>query len=358
MSAAEAQHTGRIALAYDGDSREPSAWSGIPRNLADALQGAGVEVVHVSAEPGRLERRLRRLSIHGEDRAAAATAAFARRLRRSGSVDAVLQLGSEFTAPDGVRVATYDDMTILQARRLEHPLLDRLGEAEIEAWAERQRSIFAAATACFTAARWAADSVIEDYGVPAERVHVVGFGRNLDPRPVDREWSPPRYLFVGQDWRRKGGETLLAAFRAVRERVPGATLTVVGHHPRLAAEPGLELTGGLWLNRAADRDRMERLYESSTCLVLPSEIEPAGIVYLEAAAAGVPSIGTTVGGAAEMIGDGGRLVDPGDVDGLTAAMLELADPETAASLGAAAREHCERFTWPKIADRIATVLDL
>jgi glycosyltransferase involved in cell wall biosynthesis len=270
----------------------------------------------------------------------------------------VLQLGSEFTVPEGQRVATYDDMTVIQARRLGHPLLDGLAAAEVDAWAERQREIFARAAACFTAARWAADSVVEDYGVPAERVHVVGFGRNLDPRPAPREWSPPRYLFVGQDWRRKGGPTLLSAFRAVRERVPEATLTLVGHHPQVASEPGVELTGGLYLNRAGDRERLERLYESSTCLVVPSEIEPAGIVYVEAGAAGVPSIGTTVGGAADMIGPGGRLVDPGDVEGLTAAMLELADPETAASLGAVAREHCRPFTWPEIADRIATVLGL
>jgi glycosyltransferase involved in cell wall biosynthesis len=348
----------RVALAYEGDSREPSAWSGIPRNLADALEGAGVAVTHVSAKPGVLETRLRRLSPRGEDRAAVESAVLARRLERAGPVDAVLQLGSEFTVPDGQRVATYDDMTIAQARRLDHPLLAGLDEATVDAWLERQRSILAGAAACFTAARWAADSVVEDYGVAPERVHVVGFGRNLDPSPVDRDWSTPRYLFVGQDWRRKGGETLLSAFRKVRERLPDATLTIVGHHPRLAEEPGVELTGGLYLNRAGDRERMERLYESSTCLVVPSQIEPAGIVYLEAAAAGVPSIGTTVGGAADMIGDTGRLVDPGDVDALTAAMLELADPETAAALGAAARKHGERFTWPAIARRIVTVLEL
>jgi glycosyltransferase involved in cell wall biosynthesis len=99
-------------------------------------------------------------------------------------------------------------------------------------------------------------------------------------------------------------------------------------------------------------------YEAATCLVLPSTIEPSAIVHLEAAAAGVPSIGTTVGGVEDLIGDGGRLVDPGDVDGLAAAMLELSDPELARDLGAAARRRAEWFTWPEIAKRIATVLDL
>jgi glycosyltransferase involved in cell wall biosynthesis len=344
----------RIAFAYEGDSREPSAWSGIPRNLADALEELGVSVAHVSAEPGRIERLLRR----GRDTAQLASEAFAKRLSRVGPVDAILHLGSEFTAPDGQRVATYDDMTVLQARDLDHPLLRDLDEAAIDAWAERQRSIFERAAACFVTTNWAARSVVEDYGIPADRVHVVGIGRNLAPRPVPREWAPPRYLFIGQDWRRKGGETLLRAFRGVRERVPDATLTVVGRHQGLEEEPGVVPLGGLYLNRPDQRARMIHAYETSTCLVLPSQIEPSAIVHLEAAAAGVPSIGTTVGGVEDLIGDSGRLVAPGDVEGLVAAMLELADPDVAAELGAAARERSEWFTWPAIAKRIATVLEL
>jgi glycosyltransferase involved in cell wall biosynthesis len=343
----------RLALAFEGDSREPSAWSGIPRNLADAFEGLGIEVEHASAEPGRIERLLRRGAP-----AERASAAVSRRLNRIGEVDVVLQLGSEFSVPDGLRVATFDDMTVVQARRLDHPLLHGLDDAEIDAWADRQRAIFERAEACFVAASWAAESVIGDYGIPEGRVHVVGFGRNLGPRPVPRDWLPPRYLFVGQDWRRKGGNALLAAFREVRDHLPDATLTVIGAHPGLDNEPGVVPLGGLYLNRPDDRERMVRAYESSTCLVVPSQIEPAGIVYLEAAAAGVPSIGTTIGGASDLIGQTGRLVAPGDQDALVAAMVELGDPETAQTLGDAARRRADWFTWPAIAKRIATVLDL
>ena len=349
----------RIALAFEGDSQDPAEWSGIPRNLADAFEGIGISVVHTAAQPGRIRRGLRRRL--GDDAASASRAAgkaLARQLRRVGEVDAVLQLGSGFVVPPGPALATFDDMTVLQARRLDHPLLRQLGEAEVEAWAERQRAIFERAEACCVTTHWAAESVIADYGIDAERVHVVGIGRNLDPEPLPREWSPPRFLFIGQDWKRKNGGALLKAFREVRAMHPDATLTIVGNHPRVEPEPGVEMEGGLYLNQPKQRARMEELLESSTCLVLPSLIEPSAIVHLEAAAAGVPSIGTTVGGVGDLIGDSGRLVDPGDQDGLVAAMTELADPDTAARLGAAARERAEWFTWPKIAERIATVLRL
>ncbi len=335
----------RVAIAFEGDSREPSAWSGIPRNLADALEELGVSVAHLNSEPGRLGRRL------GHD-------PLPRRLRRAGSVDVVLQLGSEFTVPEGPRLATYDDMTVRQARRLDHPLLARLDPAEIDEWAARQQAIFERAEACLVSTSWAGDSIAADYGIPAERIHAVGIGRNLDPQPVERDWSPPRFLFIGQDWRRKNGEMLLRAFRSVREEHPDATLTVVGHHPGVPAQPGVAMLGGLYLNKPGQRARMIEALESSTCLVLPSLIEPSAIVHLEAAAAGVPSIGTTVGGVRDLIGDAGRLVDPDDERGLAAAMLELADPSLAADLGAAAVERARRFTWPEVARRIATVLDL
>jgi glycosyltransferase involved in cell wall biosynthesis len=348
----------RVALAFEGDSREPAEWSGIPRNFADAFEGLGISVVHTAAQPGRIERGLRRRLGRGGDPAAIAGTAVAKNLRRAGAVDAVLQLGSGFVVPDGPRLATYDDMTVLQARHLDHALLSRLSDAEIDSWAERQRSIYERAEACCVSTRWAAESVIADYGIDAERVHVVGIGRNLDPKPVPRDWSSPRFLFVGQDWRRKNGEGLLRAFREVRGQRPDATLAIVGSHPGVQPEPGVALEGGLFLNQPRQRARMEELFETSTCLVLPSLIEPSAIVHLEAAAAGVPSIGTTVGGVADLLGDSGRLVDPGDHDGLVAAMLELSDPETAERLGDAARERGEWFTWPKIAQRIATLMRL
>lgn len=81
-----------------------------------------------------------------------------------------------------------------------------------------------------------------------------------------------------------------------------------------------------------------------------------GIAYLDAAQAGIPSIGTTVGGAADAIGKGGRLVDPTDPQALVTAMLELSQPELARQLGNCARQRVKDFTWQAVARRVLGVL--
>ena len=62
-------------------------------------------------------------------------------------------------------------------------------------------------------------------------------------------------------------------------------------------------------------------------LALPSTVEPLGIVALEAMASGRPVAATRVGGAAEVVGSAGTLVDPLDPRSIADGVLRLlADP--------------------------------
>ena len=71
----------------------------------------------------------------------------------------------------------------------------------------------------------------------------------------------------------------------------------------------------------------------------------------------MPSIGTSAGGSGYLIGDGGVIVDPGDDEALLAAMLRLADPETAERAGAAAKERSRLFSWDAVASRLLSALE-
>ena len=104
--------------------------------------------------------------------------------------------------------------------------------------------------------------------------------------------------------------------------------------------------------------RVEELFASATCFVLPSLVEPSALAYAEAAAAGVPSIGTAVGGSGDIIGEAGRILDPRDEEALLQAMLELCDPATARGLGALALERSKLFTYRAMAERVLRALDL
>ena len=129
---------------------------------------------------------------------------------------------------------------------------------------------------------------------------------------------------------------MVDAFAEVRREHPAAELHVVGGHPPLDA-PGVIGHGFLSLGDPGDAARLAELYRRATCFVMASLHEPAGIANAEAAAAGLPCIGTTNGGSATVIGPGGVLVDPADPRALTQAMLHLADPDVARRLGGARR---------------------
>ena len=99
---------------------------------------------------------------------------------------------------------------------------------------------------------------------------------------------------------------------------------------------------------------VEGIYAASDVFVLPSAEEGFGLVYLEAAWHGVPSIGCNVGGVPYAILDGstGILVPLDDHAALVAAMKSLCDdPGLRDRLGAAARQRVEsQFTVDRMAD--------
>lgn len=276
-------------------------------------------------------------------------------LRRAGPLDGLIQIGTEYRLRSGVPFVTYEDQTVAQAAATPFSFVHELPPRVVERWRGRQLWAYARARGCCMQTRWAGRSAVEDYGLSASAVHAVGVGRNYSAPPGQRDWSSPRFLLVAAEWERKNGPGVLRALARLREQRPDATLDVVGNHPRIDAD-GVTAHGRLRMGVAAERDRMQHLYRTSTCLVMPSFHEPAGTAYADAGGAGMPSIGTTRGGSAEMVGAGGRVVDPGDDGALLAAMRELAEPATAARLGQLAQRHSELFTWPRVAERVLRAL--
>jgi Glycosyl transferases group 1 len=351
----------RIAVALQGDIEDPRSWSGSPAGLFGGLRAAGAEPVAIDVHPpgaGLAARALRvdwaRESASGLFGAASGAWGLAG-LRSAAPLDGIVAIGSGYMLRTRVPMATFEDETVAQAMRQSHSDPANLPPRAARHWRERQHRIYERSRACCAGTAWAAASVRDDYGIEPDKVHVVGFGRNFDPTPAERDWETPRFLFLGVDWELKRGPAVLEAFAEVRRTHPGATLDVAGEHPRLDAE-GVTGHGRLSLASEEDRERLEGLLHRATCLVVPSTREAFGIAYVDAAAAGVPSIGTTVGGAPSTIGEGGRVVAPGDHEGLVAAMLELCDPAIARDLGRLALERSRLFTWNAVAERVLRAL--
>jgi glycosyltransferase involved in cell wall biosynthesis len=360
----------RIGVAYPGGADEPTAWSGIPAGLLRGLREAGLEGVSLDSSPGEAVERAARLLLAplyppttprhprlglllasmGPEIAHLRSRTLERRLRAAGPLDALVIPGGLAQPDTDVPLVPYVDMTPPLADRCGYPLWRALPDRALRARTRQQAELHGRAVVCCTLTRFAAEAVERDYRIVRDKVHAIGLGRNHEPVSAERDWSRPRFLFVGREWDRKRGAAAVEGFRHVRKRCPEAILDVVSHHPPLNEEGVLE-------HGPCDPAEVSALFARATCFVMPSAVEPAGIAYVEAGAAGTPSIGTTVGGAAELIGPGGRVVDPYDQEAITAAMVELSDPEVAQRLGVQARAHSERFTWRATAERLRQVLE-
>jgi phosphatidyl-myo-inositol dimannoside synthase len=170
---------------------------------------------------------------------------------------------------------------------------------------------------------------------------------------------------------RKGQDMLIRAMPAIRQRIDGAALVIVGGGPyrsaleRLVQEfevaEHVVFTGGVPGEELPAHHAMADVF-AMPCRTRGSglDVEGLGIVYLEASSTGVPVVAGRSGGAPESVRDGltGLVVDGWDVGAIAAAVGDvLADPERAAAMGAAGRRWVvENWQWNAKARRLGEMI--
>lgn len=168
--------------------------------------------------------------------------------------------------------------------------------------------------------------------------------------------------YTGRLLRGKGLETLVDAFARLAAREARAHLLLVGSGAgqALSNEDDLrERVSRLGLTaRVTFTGRVDAVQDylgASDLFAFPSEFEALGLSLIEAAACGLPCVGTRTGGIVDVIEDGrtGILVPPSDVDALGAAIASLlADPSLRSAFGAEGRARVhERFEVEASVDR-------
>jgi glycosyltransferase involved in cell wall biosynthesis len=171
--------------------------------------------------------------------------------------------------------------------------------------------------------------------------------------PSAQPGAPWRLLHVASLNRVKDQGTLLRALALVIAREPRVTLDIVGEDTlgceiqRLAGTLGVE--SAVTFHGFTPTDAIGAFYERAHLHVVSSRHEAAGVVTLEAACAGVATIGTRVGYIADWDGERALAVPIGDAEALANGILALlADPDRRARLAAAARawalEHSAEWT--------------
>lgn len=154
-----------------------------------------------------------------------------------------------------------------------------------------------------------------------------------------REAAPPDpdqpvILFVGSNMHRKGVPDLIKAAPGVIKQYPKAKFVIVGNDKAVGGLEALcsDLEVGQNFEFVGWRSQEDLLgfYLRATIFVMPSLTEALGVTFLEAMAAGVPVIGTEVGGIPEIIQHGfnGMLVPVGSPASITEAINQLLADES------------------------------
>jgi len=261
-----------------------------------------------------------------------------------------------------------------------------------EAWAPLPlftRAALRRADLVLPMSRFTAQKLVEVHGIPPRRSAIVyttvpdhleklltacGDAGEAKTRGGRRELT---LLSVGNLTRfhtHKGFDIVIRALPRILASIPCVHYVIAGggdnlpNLERLAAEVGV--AGRVSFAGEVPDAELAALYRNCDVFVMPSGVsnhgalangEGFGRVYVEAALAGKPAVGSRYGGAAEAVLDGktGLLVNPGSPQEVADAVIALlGNPDTAAGMGAAGRRWAlENFTQAALRRRLAQMLD-
>jgi glycosyltransferase involved in cell wall biosynthesis len=310
----------KVAFVSAWDVRDPHTWSGIPHSILSFLNRDGVDVEVISP----LSRGLRYLFLgrwlackigrkyYQTDREPLLVASYARQIQRrmkGRRFDAILST-EPFTIAklDRPEPITYwsDAIWDLMANYywFDPPQSFRAS------WREQERCAVSRAAHAVYASDWAADGARDRYRIDKSKLTVLPFGPNLDinhdrselesaiaSRPQDR----CVLLFLGVDWKRKGGPIAIETARLLNEQGLRTELIVAGCRVP-GQKPAFVTERGFISKRTPQgRRQLTELLRSSHFMIFPTRAECAGVVLSEASAFGLPIITSDTGGIATYV---------------------------------------------------------
>ncbi len=209
------------------------------------------------------------------------------------------------------------------------------------------------------------NDTLKTYGVAPEKVHLIANGFDLDifkviPEATKAAVLPlfdieatngPLVSFVGKFTDFKGIDVLLKAAAIYEQAVPGVQTVLVGHgqlwQEMHDLRDQLGLTGVHFLGHQP-QPTVAQVYNAANVSIVPSRIEPFGLVAVEALACGTPVVATNAGGLPDFINDQvGALVPMEDHQALAQAIIAELNEGSKQTKGVFAAQYAlDDYSWP------------
>ena len=220
-----------------------------------------------------------------------------------------------------------------------------------------QNEYYKKCAAIFVMGHWMKNFLCAN-GIPGEKVFItVGGGINCNISAIHpANKTNTKILFIGRDFKRKGGHITYAAFKLLRERGENVELYVAGpkSDPIEHSVDGYHFFGDIPYSRCAE------LYNICDIFCMPSYFEAYGLVFVEALVFGLPCIGRNCCEMPYFIEDGksGYLLEKDTTEELADKMLRLLRNEEIKQYVLSRREqYTKEYSWESVAERMKAVID-
>ncbi len=211
----------------------------------------------------------------------------------------------------------------------------------------------------FSISHYVKENLVQHYGVPAEKVTVVGTGLGvIRPFHGQKQHTNRKILFTAKGrFKDKGGELVLAAFQNAQAIDPQLELTIVGSKDGQQFDHFSNVTTYGFVSL----ELLQELFETHSLFVMPAYNEPWGLVYLEAMACKMPIMGLNRNSMPELTGNGefGFCLADNSPEAVGREMVAaFAENGRLQKMGEKAQAYClENFSWEKTVNTILDVIE-
>lgn len=235
--------------------------------------------------------------------------------------------------------------------------VERLSDKEMEERHMSQMEYFQKCSGIFTMGRWLENDLVKRCGIPKEKVHCVGGGINIDIQTITpKNKTRNKILFVGRDFKRKGGYVTYDAFVKVKDVMHEVELYVAGP----SIDPIPDHIEGYHFMGDCDKTKLMDLYNECDIFCMPSYFEAYGLVFIEALSCGLPCIGRNCYEMPYFIEEGvtGELICDDDAAALASKIEKILNDENYFMNVQKRQEwYLKEYSWDNVARKIVNTIN-